>query len=163
MPASARGQPAGRALCGIQCQSVSVGARGQFRSDSDTQGRWSEDSEEAMAIHRDLTFEDYVAILRRRRWLLIIPAILGAAAGYLISLVLPSRYTSHTMVLVEQPAVPDSYVKPVVNEDLNQRLSSMQEQILCRTRLQTLVVRFGPKGKHANPLPMKDVVARLRT
>jgi len=34
-----------------------------------------------MAIHRELTFEDYVAILRRRRWLLIIPAILGAAAA----------------------------------------------------------------------------------
>src|SRR5438132_10502068 len=80
-----------------------------------------------MAIHQELTFEDYVAILRRRRWLLIIPAILGFAAGYLICRVLPSRYTSHTMILVEQPAVPDSYVKPVVSEDLGQRLASMRE------------------------------------
>jgi polysaccharide chain length determinant protein (PEP-CTERM system associated) len=115
-----------------------------------------------MAIQRELTFEDYVAILRRRRWLLIIPAILGAAAGYLLSLVLPSRYTSHTMVLVEQPAVPDSYVKPVVSEDLNQRLASMQEQILSRTRLQDLVERLGLQGKDANRAPMEEQVARLR-
>lgn len=115
-----------------------------------------------MAIHRELTFEDYVAILRRRRWLLIIPAILGAAAGYLLSLILPSRYTSHTMVLVEQPAVPDSYVKPVVSEDLNQHLASMQEQILSRTRLQDLVERFGLQGKDANRAPMEEQVARLR-
>jgi protein tyrosine kinase modulator len=115
-----------------------------------------------MAIHREITFEDYVEILRRRRWLLIIPAILGAAAGYLLSLVLPSRYTSHTMVLVEQPAVPDSYVKPVVNDDLNQRLSSMQEQILSRTRLQNLVERFGLQGKDANRVPMEELVERLR-
>jgi len=115
-----------------------------------------------MAIHRELTFEDYVAILRRRRWLLIIPAILGAAAGYLVSLVLPSRYTSHTMVLVEQPAVPDSYVKPVVSEDLNQRLASMQEQILSRTRLQDIVERFGLQGKDANRAQMEEQVERLR-
>ncbi len=114
-----------------------------------------------MAIHRELTFEDYVVILRRRRWLLIIPTILGAAAGYLLSLVLPSQYTSHTMVLVEQPAVPDSYVKPVVSEDLDQRLSSMQEQILSRTRLQNLVERFGLQGKDANRVPMEELVKQL--
>jgi polysaccharide chain length determinant protein (PEP-CTERM system associated) len=126
------------------------------------QGKWSENSEEGMAVHRELTFEDYVAILRRRRWLLIVPAILGLPVGYLLSLFLPSRYTSHTMVLVEQPAVPDSYVKPVVSEDLNQRLASMQEQILSRSRLQNLVERFGLQGKDANRVPMEESVERLR-
>jgi polysaccharide chain length determinant protein (PEP-CTERM system associated) len=115
-----------------------------------------------MAVHRELTFEDYVAILRRRRKLLIIPAILGAAAGYLLSLVLPSRYTSHTMVLVEQPVVPDSYVKPVVSEDLNQRLASMQEQILSRTRLQQLIEEFDLYPKDAKRMPMEALVERLR-
>jgi polysaccharide chain length determinant protein (PEP-CTERM system associated) len=115
-----------------------------------------------MAIHRELTFEDYVAILRRRRWLLIIPTILGAAAGYFLSVILPSRYTSHTMVLVEQPAVPDSYVKPVVSEDLDQRLASMKEQILSRTRLQNLVERFGLQGTNANRVAMEEAIERLR-
>jgi polysaccharide chain length determinant protein (PEP-CTERM system associated) len=119
-------------------------------------------NEEGMDMHRELTFEDYVAILRRRRWLLIIPAILGCTAGYLISRALPSRYTSHTMVLVEQPAVPDSYVKPVVSEDLNHRLASMREQILSRTRLQDLVEQFGLQGKDANRAPMEEVIERLR-
>jgi polysaccharide chain length determinant protein (PEP-CTERM system associated) len=96
-----------------------------------------------MATSQELTFDDYVRILRRRRGMLILPAILGVAAGYLLSLVLPSRYTSHTAVLVEQPAVPDSYVKPVVSEDMNQRLASMQEQILSRTHLQHLVEQLG--------------------
>jgi polysaccharide chain length determinant protein (PEP-CTERM system associated) len=115
-----------------------------------------------MAIHRELTFEDYAAILRRRRWLIVVPAIFCAVAGYLVSLVLPKRYTSHTMVLVEQPAVPDSYVKPVVSEDLNQRLASMQEQILSRTSLQNLVERFGLQRKDADRVPMEELVERLR-
>lgn len=115
-----------------------------------------------MATHRELALDDYLAILRRRRLLILIPAILGTAAGYLLSRVLPPRYTSRTVVLVEQPSVPDSYVKPVVSEDLNPRLASMQEQILSRTHLQHLVEQFGLDKKDAKRVPMEGLVERLK-
>jgi len=119
-------------------------------------------ADQPMAKRRELTFEDYLKILRRRYPLLILPAILGATIGYALSLALPARYTSHTVVLVEQPMVPDSYVKPVVSEDLNQRLASMQEQILSRTRLQHLVEQFGMYKEDVSKLPMEVLVARLQ-
>src|SRR5258708_33538768 len=115
-----------------------------------------------MVLQREFSFEDWLAALRRRRRLIIIPALLGAAAGYLLSRVLPVRYTSHTMVLVEEPVVPDNYVKPVVSEDLNQRLASMQGQILSRTRLQHLVEQFNLFKKDANRVPTELLVERLR-
>lgn len=115
-----------------------------------------------MPKQKELTLEDYVAILRRRRWLIIVPAVLGATIGYALSLALPARYTSHTVVLVERPIVPDSYVKPVVSEDLNQRLASMQEQILSRTRLQHLVEQFGMYKEDVSKVPMEVLVARLQ-
>lgn len=115
-----------------------------------------------MAKPKELTLEDYLAILRRRRWLVILPAIVGIVAGYTLSRTTPPRYTSHTVVLVEQPIVPDTYVKPVVSEDLNQRLASMQEQILSRTRLQHLVEQFGMYKEDANNVPMEVLVARLQ-
>src|SRR5712671_5058649 len=96
-----------------------------------------------LAMQRELSLDDYLAILRRRYWLIVFPAILGAVVGGAVSLKVPSRYTSHTAVLVEQPSIPDSYVKPVVSENLQQRLVSMQEQILSRARLEPLVERFG--------------------
>src|SRR5713101_1657055 len=115
-----------------------------------------------MALQRELTFEDYLLILRRKRRMIIIPAILGALAGYLICLAVPTKYTSHTAVLVERPTVPDNYVKPVVSEDLNQRLASMQEQILSRTRLQHLVEQFGLYAKDTKRVPMEELVERLK-
>lgn len=115
-----------------------------------------------MVLQREFSFEDWLAALRRRRRLIIIPALLGAAAGYLLCRVLPVRYTSHTMVLVEEPVVPDNYVKPVVSEDLNQRLASMQGQILSRTRLQHLVEEFNLFKKDANRVPTELLVERLR-
>src|SRR5260370_42681238 len=66
------------------------------------------------------------------------------------------------MVLVEEPVVPDNYVKPVVSEDLNQRLASMQGQILSRTRLQHLVEQFNLFKKDANRFPTELLVERLR-
>src|SRR6267143_1978230 len=64
-----------------------------------------------MPGHRELTLDIYLAILRRRRWLVLIPALLGAVAGYALSFGLPKKYTSHTLILVEQPTVPDGWHK----------------------------------------------------
>ena len=92
---------------------------------------------------RQLTVGEYLAILRRRMWWIIVPAVLGPIIGYGISLKLPSRYTSQTLVLVEEQKVPESFVKPVITDLLEQRLATMQEQILSRSRLQPIVERFG--------------------
>jgi len=113
-----------------------------------------------MVVHRELSVEDWLAIVRRRLWWLLIPAILCAVAGFFLSLVLPKQYTSHTRVLVEAPIVPDSYVKPVVSDDLNRRLASMQGEILSRTRLQHLVEQFG-LYKDVNQPPLELLVNRL--
>src|SRR5438445_12945671 len=114
-----------------------------------------------MAVHRELSVEDWLAIVRRRLWWLLIPAILCAVAGFFLSLVLPKQYTSHTRVLVEAPIVPDSYVRPVVSDDLNRRLASMQGEILSRTRLEHLVRQFG-LYKDAEEVPMEALVSRLQ-
>src|SRR5258708_30393404 len=82
----------------------------------------------------ELTLDDYKAILRRRVWLLVVPALLCAAGAYTVSFYVPSRYTSETGVLVEQPTVPGDYRKTVVGGHLNQTLPSIREQILTRTR-----------------------------
>lgn len=96
-----------------------------------------------MVQQRGLEIDDYVAILRRRWWLLLLPAILGSALAYGVSLMLLNRYTSRSLVLVERQQVPDNFVQPVISTNLDQRLASLEEQILSRTRLQPLIQNFG--------------------
>ncbi|HEY0565282.1 MAG TPA: lipopolysaccharide biosynthesis protein [Terriglobales bacterium] len=100
-----------------------------------------------MLGHRELTLEDYLDILRRRYWLLVVPGIVVAAIAWGVSLYLPAKYVSQTLVLIQQPRVPDDYVKPVVSEDLNNRLASMKEQILSRTRLEPIIANFNLYSK----------------
>lgn len=116
-----------------------------------------------MIGQREMKVEDYWAILRRRMWVIIVPAILGPIVAVAITFFLHEQYKSTTLVLVEDQKVPDSIAHSVVTDDLNVRLSSMQEQILSRTRLQPIIEKFGLYKGDVNKLPMEDLVDRLRT
>jgi uncharacterized protein involved in exopolysaccharide biosynthesis len=107
--------------------------------------------------------EDYSAILRRHKRTLILLAILGPAVGYLVSLALPKEYTSQTVILVEQPAVSPSYVTDISTGDLKQRLTTLQEQILSRSRLESIINKFGlyPQERRQQ-VSMEALVDRLR-
>jgi len=115
-----------------------------------------------MIGQREMTIEDYLSILKRRIWLLVIPGIVFAVGAYTASLFLPARWTSETVVLVEEPAVPDIIVRPIISGDLNQRLATMQEQILSRTRLQQLIEKFGLYKEDAGKHSTEELVGRLR-
>jgi polysaccharide chain length determinant protein (PEP-CTERM system associated) len=115
-----------------------------------------------MTEMRQLDFQDYVDIFRRRWWLVAALALLGAGAGYGTAHFLPKRYTSQTLVLVEQPTVPGDYVKPVITQDVNQRLATMQQQILSRTRLEPVIQQFGLFAKDIKDVSIEDLVQRLR-
>ncbi|HMF53378.1 MAG TPA: Wzz/FepE/Etk N-terminal domain-containing protein [Edaphobacter sp.] len=95
-----------------------------------------------MLGHRALTLQDYTTILKRRWWIIVIPAIIFPIVGFGITYLVQPEYMSQTLVLVEQQKVPESYVKAVVTEDLSGRLASMKEQILSRSRLQPIIERF---------------------
>ena len=95
-----------------------------------------------MLGHRALTMQDYTTILKRRWWILAIPAIIFPIVGFGITFLVQPQYVSQTLVLVEQQKVPESYVKSVVTEDLSERLATMKEQILSRSRLRPIIERF---------------------
>jgi polysaccharide chain length determinant protein (PEP-CTERM system associated) len=95
-----------------------------------------------MLGHRELTVEDYAAILKRRKWLILIVTVSVLVVSVAVSFVLPPKYESQTLVLIEQQRVPEDYVKPVVDEDLGARLASMKEQILSRSRIEPIITKF---------------------
>lgn len=95
-----------------------------------------------MLGHRDLNVDDYLDILRRRAWLIAGCAVGLLAVGVGLSYVLPPTFESQTLILVQQQTVPEDYVKPVVDQDLDARLASMSEQILSRSRLEPIINRY---------------------
>lgn len=115
-----------------------------------------------MLTGRQLNMEDYGAILRRRYLLIVIPVVLGVVGAYLIARQLPPKYTSTSLILIEQPKVPSSIVPSVVGNDLVSRLANMQEQILSRSRLEPLIERYGLYKDDVNSTPKEVLVERMR-
>jgi len=107
-----------------------------------------------MIENRELTVDDYLAILRRRIKVILIPTLLAPIIGFLISYAFPPKYTSTSLVQVEEQQVPGDYVKPVVTEDLAPRIASLQQQVLSRNELEPMIARLGlaPKGKNVDDL-----------
>ena len=82
-----------------------------------------------------LNLQHYWTIVRRRPLLFVVPLFLGWLAVWSASWILPPRYKSGTLILVEQPTMPKDYVVPNVSENLQERLQSITQQILSRSRL----------------------------
>ncbi len=81
----------------------------------------------------------YLGVARRRHMQFLIPLFLGWALVWGASWVLPPRYRSTTLILVEQPTMPKDYVTPNINDDLQDRMQSITQQILSRTRLSHII------------------------
>lgn len=80
----------------------------------------------------------------------------------LVATQIPKQYTSRTLVLVSRPGVPSEYVKPVVTEDVSQRLASMKGEILSRSRLEPVIEKFNLYANDRPKVHMEDLVERLR-
>jgi protein tyrosine kinase modulator len=97
-----------------------------------------------MIENRELTMDDYLAMLRRRAKMILIPAILAPLAGFAVSYAFPAKYTSQSLILVEGQKVPETMVQPVVSEDLTERVVTLQQQVLSQSRLQPMIERLYP-------------------
>src|SRR5246127_3417217 len=105
--------------------------------------------------------QHYLGIVRRRHLQFLIPLFLGWAIVWTASWILPAKYKSGTLILVEQPTMPKDYVAPNVNDDLQERLQSITQQILSRTRLLRIIDQLNLYSERGQVTP-DDKVERMR-
>jgi succinoglycan biosynthesis transport protein ExoP len=89
-----------------------------------------------------LSWQEYWAIAVRRRWWILLSVFLAWGTVWGLSWLMPSTYQSEAMILLEQQKVPDQFVAPNVSDSLQDRVQSISQQILSRTRLQATIDRF---------------------
>jgi|SRR5579859_2451327 len=109
-----------------------------------------------------IDIKHYVGIVRRRHLHFLIPLFLGWLVVWGASWVLPPRYRSGTLILVEQPTMPKDYVTPNVSDDLQERLQSITQQILSRTRLLHIIEEKHLYANTSAHLSADEKVERMR-
>jgi succinoglycan biosynthesis transport protein ExoP len=109
-----------------------------------------------------LDIRHYLQVVRRRHIHFLIPLFLGWLVVWGASWVLPVRYKSGTLILVEQPTMPKNYVEPNVSDDLQNRLQSITQQILSRTRLLMIVDKLHLYGDRHREITPDEQVEQMR-
>jgi polysaccharide chain length determinant protein (PEP-CTERM system associated) len=95
-----------------------------------------------MIQNRDLTMDDYLAMLRRRAKVILVPALLAPIAGFLVSYVFTPKYTSQSTILVEGQKVPDTMVQPVATENLAARINTLIPQVTSQATLKPMLQKI---------------------
>lgn len=103
----------------------------------------------------------YVDIARRRHIHFLIPLLLGWMVVWGSSWLLQPRYKSSTLILVQEPSS-KNFVSPNVDDDLQARLQSMQQQIMSRTRLLMIIDNLNLYSDPKHPMSEDDKVGQMR-
>jgi polysaccharide chain length determinant protein (PEP-CTERM system associated) len=113
-----------------------------------------------MIENRELTMDDYLAMLRRRLKVILIPTLLAPLVGFAVSYAFSPKYTSTSLVLVAEQKVPEGYVKPAITQDVSQRVATLEQRALGADQLRPLIDRL-QLGKGSRTLD--DVIEDIRT
>jgi succinoglycan biosynthesis transport protein ExoP len=112
-----------------------------------------------------LSVEELLAAARRRRWWIFLSAFVCWMGGWIVGWLWPPTYKSEAVVLVEQQKVPEQFVPPNVALDLQDRVESVTQQVLSRTRLQAVIDRwhlYSPGRGLRELLQSRDAVEQMR-
>lgn len=105
---------------------------------------------------------EWAAILKRRKWMIILPMItLTSAVGYVVYN-LPSIYESTSLLTVKPPTISSNLVQPLTNEDFSQRLQTINQEVLSRSSLEPMVMKYDLYRSERNAgMPMELVIAKM--
>lgn len=111
---------------------------------------------------RQRTPGELLAMFTRQKWLILLPMIaVGLAVGYVVTK-LPDLYQSKTTLTLKPPQISDKVVQSLTEDDLSQRLQSMNQEILSRSNLEPMVGKYKLfEREKAAGMPMELIIERM--
>jgi len=105
----------------------------------------------------------YLKIFFRRKWFLIVPAVVGLIGGIMAGGMLPKVYESSSVVLVEEEKTLNPLISGLaVSVDINSRMRTIREQILGWNSLVQLVDRLNLAKNVRSQIEYEKLILGLR-
>jgi polysaccharide biosynthesis transport protein len=115
-----------------------------------------------MPLRPNMELREYLELFLRRKWLILLSFVLvsGAAAAYFV--MTPKQYKSSTTILVIPQRVPEAFVRSTVSVGIEERLATLRQQVLSRTRLMAIMNELDLFQEERKGTPVEAVVERMR-
>src|ERR1700690_308995 len=118
--------------------------------------------EELEKTSEPIDFTEIKGVVRRRRWQFLLPFFFGWLLVWGASWLIRPTYRSGTLILIEQPSVPEKYVVSNIDTDIQHQLDSITEQIMSRPRLLRIVDRLGLYANERKHMNEDELVDKMR-
>jgi polysaccharide biosynthesis transport protein len=118
--------------------------------------------QQEIPAEQGLSLADYLDIAKRRRWLLILPALAIFAIVAVVAALLPNAYESRATILVEQPNVGGDLVRSTVRPSSIEQLQIIARRVLHRSRMQELIEQHDLYAEERAIMPIDDVIGLMR-
>jgi len=109
-----------------------------------------------------MNIRDYMEIVLRRKWFIVLPFIIIVIGGIIYSYQRPRIYQASTLILIQQQKVPTAYVQPTVTSPIGERLHTISQQIMSRTRLEAIINELSLYQDLRGTLFMEEIVEEMR-
>ena len=115
-----------------------------------------------MPFRPDMETSDYLEILRRRKWYILFSILLILFGASVYCVVSPEKYKSSTTILVIPQRVPEGYVRSTIGSRVDERLFTIWQQVMSRTRLLAVMEELDLYPEERKKFPAEAVVEMMR-
>jgi len=106
---------------------------------------------------------EYLKIILRRKWLIILPIIAVTAAVVLVVYRLPDVYESVTLIVVRPSTLPTNIVPTATEDNLTRQLTGIAQVVTSRSSLEPLVEKYDLyKTERLRGEPMELIIDMMR-
>jgi polysaccharide chain length determinant protein (PEP-CTERM system associated) len=106
---------------------------------------------------------EYLKLIRRRKWLIILPIIAVTSAVSWVVYRLPDVYQSDTLIVVKPSTLPTGVVPTITEDSLTRQLTSIAQVVTSRSSLEPLVNQYELyKPERLRGEPMELIIDMMR-
>ena len=109
-----------------------------------------------------MTPGDYLEIVGRRKWSLVLPAVIIFLLAGIVALALPSIYQSQSTILIEEQEIPENFVMATVTGFAEQRIQQINQRIMSFSRLLEVIQRFELYPELKDKWTSEEIVEKMR-
>ncbi|MEA3386669.1 MAG: Wzz/FepE/Etk N-terminal domain-containing protein, partial [Thermodesulfobacteriota bacterium] len=108
------------------------------------------------------TLQDYMVLLRRQKWFIIVPWLVILCIASVVAFILPPIYQSKATILIESQQVPEDLVRTTVTGYAEEHIKTITQQILSRQILEQIIKDFRLYPDLQANDPIEDILRKMR-
>tara|TARA_R110002153_G_scaffold18021_5_gene63278 strand:- start:113098 stop:114876 length:1779 start_codon:yes stop_codon:yes gene_type:complete len=106
--------------------------------------------------------DDYLNIIVRRKYLVIIPALILIVASAAVAYLLPPTYKSEGLILIESQEIPTDLIRSTVTSYADQRIQVIKQRLMTTSKVMAMVKKYNLYPDLRQKSPPSELVDLFR-